>query len=41
MENYATRRDLTDWPLKKKNLNLYTDNSSLSKMVSDIQGLQL
>jgi ribonuclease HI len=31
MENYAARPDLTDWPLKNPDLELYTDGSSFFK----------
>jgi hypothetical protein len=31
MENYAARPDLTDWPLKNPDLELYTDGSSFVK----------
>jgi ribonuclease HI len=31
MENYAAQSDLTDWPLKNPNLELYTDGSSFVK----------
>jgi hypothetical protein len=31
MENYAAQPDLTDWPLKSPNLELYTDDSSFVK----------
>jgi hypothetical protein len=41
MENYADGLDLTYWPLKNPDLDLYTDGSSFLRMVSDMQGLQL
>jgi ribonuclease HI len=31
MENYAAQPDLTDWPLKNSDLELYTDGSSFVK----------
>jgi hypothetical protein len=41
MENFAARPDLTDRPFKNPDLELYTNDVPLSRMVSDMQGLQL